>query len=196
MQPTRNGFCFLNDKYFTDFPDSKLMSNHGKGQGRPCFFCMHDKQNPDIMWLIPVSTKVQKYSAVMQKKIDRHGNCHTIVIGKAAGKQSAFLIQNMCPVTQNYIQNQYILNGKPVRIPESLAKEIRIKAQRTMRIYQTNKMVIFPDIDKIKTALIAQLAKEKQQENTQTNTTTNQPPRKRHPMMRKKNTRKDQQRGR
>ena len=195
MQPTRNGFCFLDDKYFTDFPDSKLMSNHGKGHGRPCFFCMHDKQNPDIMWLIPVSTKVQKYSAIMQKKIDRRGACHTIVIGKAAGKQSAFLIQNMCPVTQNYIQNQYILNGKPVRISEKLAKEIRVKAQRSIRIYQTDKTIIFPDIDKIKAALIAQLAKEKQQAHTQAKA-PNQTPKKRRPVMRKKDMGKDHQRGR
>ena len=164
MVPIQNGFCFLGDQYFIDFPDDNLMCNHGKNHGRPCFYCMRDAQNPAIMWLIPVSTKVQKYSAIMQKKITRRGVCHTIVIGKAAGRQSAFLIQNMCPVTQNYIQNQYILNGKPVRISANLAKEIRIKAQRAMRIYQTDKTIIFPDIDKIKAALIEQIANDNEQD--------------------------------
>ena len=69
-------------------------------------------------------------------------------------------------ISASYIQNQYILNGKPVRISANLAKEIRIKAQRAMRIYQTDKTIIFPDIDKIKAALIAQIANDDEGENT------------------------------
>ena len=158
MYPVSNGFCFLHDQYFIDFPDRNLMRGHGAGHGRPCFFWMRDRQYPDILWLIPISTKVEKYRAIMQNKIERNGECYTIVIGKAAGKHSAFLIQNMCPVTEQYIKNQYILNGKPVRIPSDLAKTIRRSAQGAMRIYQTDKRIIFPDIDTIKAALITQIA--------------------------------------
>ena len=200
MQPTMNGFCFLQDQYFIDFPDKGLMGNHaqigGKRHDRPCYFWMRDNKNQDILWLVPVSTKVQKYTEIMNKKIDRYGFCDTIVIGKVAGRDNAFLIQNMCPVTANYIRNQYVLNGQPVRITADLQQEIHAKARRTLKKYEKTKAIIFPDIDKIKAALIAQLAKVKQQGNAQANTATNQTPKKRRPVMRKKNTGKDQQHGR
>ena len=105
-------------------------------------------------------------------------------------------MQNMCPVTANYIRNQYVLNGQPVRITADLQQEIHAKARRTLKKYEKTKAIIFPDIDKIKAALIAQLAKVKQQGNAQANTATNQTPKKRRPVMRKKNTGKDQQHGR
>jgi len=166
LQPQKNGFCFLQDQYFIDFPDKGLMRNHvqinGRRHDRPCYFWMRDNKNQDILWLIPISTKVQKYTNIMNKKINRYGSCDTIVIGKVAGRDHAFLIQNMCPVTANYIQNQYVLNGYPVRITTNLQQEIHTKAQRTLKKYEKIKTIIFPDIDKIKTVLIAQLAKNRQ----------------------------------
>ena len=40
----------------------------------------------------------------------------TIVFGDIANTYSAFLIQNMFPVTQEYIENQYIKNKVPIRL--------------------------------------------------------------------------------
>ena len=56
--------------------------------------------------------------------------------------------------------------------------------------------MIFPDVEKIKSELLCQLAKDRAQENTQSNADQVQQPKKRRPVMRKKNTGKDQQHGR
>ena len=71
------------------------------------------------------------------------------------------------------------------------------KAARVLETYTfRSKKVIFPDVEKIKSELLSQLAKDRAQENTQSNEEQIRQPKKRRPVMRKKNTGKDQQRGR
>ena len=196
-----DSFYFLKGQYFTDFPDPRLMKNHERTETglheRPCFFCMRDKKDQDILWMIPISSKIAKFNKVMASKIDRYGKCDTIVMGKVLGNETAFLLQNMCPVTDKYIDHEYTSNGKPIQLPEGLKNELHEKAERVLETYTfRSKKVIFPDVEKIKSELLSQLAKDRAQENTQSNEEQVQQPKKRRPVMRKKNTGKDQQRGR
>ena len=40
----------------------------------------------------------------------------TIVFGEVANTSSVFLIQNMFPITKNYVESQYIRNKIPIRL--------------------------------------------------------------------------------
>lgn len=156
-------FCFLTDAYFKDFPDDRLMRNKevisGISHNRPCFFAFPDKQSPEIYWLIPISSKVEKYRVHYDKKMEKYGYCTTIAFGNVAGAEAVFLIQNTCPATQRYINNIYFdRKNVPVRIDDRLAEHVVRCARKTLSEYFRGKAVIFPDVRKIKAALQQQLS--------------------------------------
>ena len=74
----------------------------------------------------------------------------TIVFGEVANTSSVFLIQNMFPITKNYVESQYIRNKIPIRLSNKLQNEIIYKANKVLNLYNHGmKNIIFPDIDKI-----------------------------------------------
>lgn len=75
-------FCFINNRYYKDFSDQNLMRNKeaaaGKLHNRPCFFCFSDSINADIYWLVPASSRYDKYKKIYDRKVQRYGHCKTI----------------------------------------------------------------------------------------------------------------------
>ena len=98
-------FYYIDDQYFIDFPDDKLMQNKEQANGqlhdRPCFYAFKDNDT-GLYWMIPLSSQVEKYRRYYNLKIARYGKCDTITFGKVLGYEKAFLIQNMCPITERY----------------------------------------------------------------------------------------------
>lgn len=72
--------------------------NKENGNYRPHYYAIQDKTNPKIYWMIPISSQVEKYKLIIKQKEKKYGKCNTIVIGKFAGKENAFLIQNAFPI--------------------------------------------------------------------------------------------------
>ena len=155
-------FYFLNEQYFIDFPDNKLMANketiNGIEHKRPCFYAIEDK-NTGLFWLVPVSSQVSKYKTLYEKKLNRYKRCDTIVFGELLGKECAFLIQNMCPAAPKYINNVYLdkKSNLPVKISGNLEKELIDKAKRVLALHRNGVHLVFPDILKIEAELIMQL---------------------------------------
>lgn len=149
----QGNFYFLNDRYFADFKDSYLMRNketvEGKAHNRPCFYAIEDKAG--IFWMIPISSRVDKFKIEKEKKIAKYGRCDTIVFGKVLGEEKAFLIQNMCPVTSKYINNEYVdvRANIPVKIQRSLERDIVKKTQKVLQMHRKGKKIVFPDIMQI-----------------------------------------------
>lgn len=144
-------FYFLKKQYLIDFPDKKLMIS----KDRPCFYAFYD-DTTSLYWLIPFSSQVEKFTDIYQKKIERYGICDTIVFGEILGYKKAFLIQNMCPVTSEYIENEYIdhKSSLPVRINGLLEKELTIKAKKVLALQRKGSSLIFPDVLKIESVLL------------------------------------------
>ena len=163
-----NCFYFIKEQYYIDFPDNGLMKNHetvnGNKHSRPCFYIFKDSSNPEIYWLIPISSKYQKYKDIHDKKVKRYGSCKTIVLGYVLNQKRAFLIQNMCPVTSKYIDEKYILNGATVTIGDKLRRKLYHSTKDTLFLYEKRNAnyLIFPDVRKIKRELIRQLEQEKE----------------------------------
>ena len=157
-------FYFLKDQYFIDFPDRYLMKNketcNGEVHDRPCFYAFEDSGHKGLFWLIPFSSQTQKFRKVYNDKIRKFGRCDTIVFGEVLGHEKAFLIQNMCPVTAEYINNEYVdsVSNTPVRVDRKLESEIITKAKKVLALQRNGKKLIFPDVFAIEAKLVSNLA--------------------------------------
>ncbi len=101
----RTGYVYhIKDEFFNKINDKGLMINHENGRTRPTYFTIKDK---DILWFIPISSKVFKYRPIVDKKVKKYGSCKSIMICKIASKDSVVLLQNAFPTLEKYI-DQFI----------------------------------------------------------------------------------------
>lgn len=163
MQIDVGCFYFIKDNFFDVIDDPELMQNKENGSKRPCYYCFKSRENDKIIWFIPVSTKVDKYKRIYDKKIEKQirlgktPSIDTIVFGNVSNTYSTFLIQNMFPVTEEYIENKYIKNNVAITLSKKLQQEIISKANKVLNLYKHGmKNIIFPDIDKILNKLLEQ----------------------------------------
>lgn len=152
-------FYFIKDQYFIDFPDDKLMQNkegiNGVSHNRPSFLAFEESSS-GIFWMIPISSQVTKFRYIYNTKVERFGKCDTISFGNVLGHEKAFLIQNMCPVTNKYISNEYISNNTPVTVDGVFEKELFEKAKKVLALVRRgNKNLVFPDVIKIEKELLS-----------------------------------------
>lgn len=106
--------------------------------------------------MIPISSQVEKFREYYNSKVARYGKCDTIVFGEVLGFEKAFLIQNMCPITEKYVKNEYIdsRTSVPVRIDGRLESELINKAKRVLALQRTGVNLIFPDVLKIEREIL------------------------------------------
>ena len=85
----KTGYIYhIKDEFFDIVNDEKLMTNHERGKKRPTYFTIKDK---DILWFIPLSSKVSKYKPIIERKIKKYGSCRSIMIREIAEEQSVIL---------------------------------------------------------------------------------------------------------
>ena len=118
----QTGYIYhIKDKFFDVVNDEGLMINHEKGKKRPTYFTIKDN---DILWFIPISSKIDKYKKIIDKKIEKYGFCNTILIEKIFDEESAILLQNAFPTLEKYIVHVHTINGAPVRVADNLKNKI------------------------------------------------------------------------
>ena len=78
MQINIGYFYFIKDIFFEIIDDKELMQNKENGNKRPCYFCFKSEKYHDIIWFIPVSTKIEKYQKIY--KFCNKNNFHTSYI--------------------------------------------------------------------------------------------------------------------
>lgn len=128
-----SGLYIIKDEYFSDFPNSKYMDN--KGESRPHYYAIRD--NDGLFWMIPLSSKVEKFRAKIADVEAKAGagNCFLFAVAPVAGRERAFVISEMFPVTEEYILRPYTVNGKPFVIQNAgVQKTIRTKALRFLKM--------------------------------------------------------------
>lgn len=158
-------FYFLSDQYYIDFDDSYLMKNKetikGSVHDRPCFYAFKDPTN-GLYWMIPISSQVSKFTKIYQNKVAKYGYCDTIQFGEVLGRRKAFLIQNMCPISEKYIKNEYMdaASGLAVRLDGAFEKVLLQKAKRVLALQRRGLKLIFPDVLKIERELLSQRGSE------------------------------------
>lgn len=152
---TKERFYFLSDEYCEKFKNHGVMSNkEASNDGlhrRPCFYSVKDCNRPDIYWMIPVSSQVQKYRDILQMKLKKYSVYDGLEFGYVQGREAAFLLQNICPVKSEHIVEEYIneSTGKSVQIPNDLKRKLNAKARKIMNRYYYGTRIVITDLDYI-----------------------------------------------
>jgi len=130
-QMKKTGFYIIKEKFFEDMPDPYLKGN--KAGNRPHYYCFEDSST-GIYWMIPLSSRIDKYRRIMEKKEKAGKPCDILYIVKLDdNRESAFLIQDMFPITEEYIEREYTIAGNHLMLTsEHTAREIEQKARKVM----------------------------------------------------------------
>lgn len=152
----KNGFYIVSDRFFQEFNDPYLKGN--KQETRPHYYTYLDPST-GLFWLIPLSSRVEKYQSIMDRRIAEHKPCDILHIAKLDNdKVSVFLIQDVFPITDAYIVRPYTVNQQPFRISsEKLAATLEEKTHRVIGLIRRG--VRFsntqPDVMQIEHCLIS-----------------------------------------
>ena len=144
----------IKDEFFDRIKNGGLMINHENGHSRPAYLAIKDK---DILWFIPLSSKIKKYKKIIDEKVVKYGTCKTILIKKIADQEQVILIQNAFPTLEKYIDHVHTVNGAPARVGTLLKQEILDNFEYLMKLHNRGIKVFFTDIDKLKEKLIKEL---------------------------------------
>ena len=145
----------IKDEFFDVVNDENLMSNKERGHKRPTYFVI--KEN-DILWFIPLSSKISKYRKIVNNKVKKYGRCDGILIRKVLGEDSAILIQNAFPTLEKYIDHIHLLdNGKPAKVIDTLQNEILSGFNYLVKLKSKGINLFFANIDKIKEEMLKEL---------------------------------------
>lgn len=151
MTVSTYGLCIVSDKYFEDFPSIRHMSN--KHESRPYYLAIRGENG--IIWLIPLSSQVEKYRAKIKADEEKHGDSLFHYIARVKGKDSAFLIGNTIPVTEGYIKKPFTVCGIPFVVEDKKdIKKIQSKLSRYLTMVRLGKMKPAVDILSIERQLI------------------------------------------
>ena len=133
-----------------------LMQNKENGTYRPTFYCLKDEKT-SLLWMVPLSSRVDKFRAIHDKQAKKYGRCLTIVLGEFDGKSAAFLLQNMFPVTEYYLDHIHTRNNNPVPVKHSIHSEISTNMKRLRQLHARGRKVVFPDITRLEKIMLAEL---------------------------------------
>ena len=84
--------------------------------------------------MIPLSSRVEKYRRIVEKKEKSGRSCDILHIVKSDDSgESVFLIQDMFPITEKYIEREYTIAGNHLMLTsEHTAKVIKQKARKVL----------------------------------------------------------------
>ena len=154
MQIETGYLYHIKDDFFDKINEKGLMINHENGHSRPSYLAIKDK---DILWFIPLSTKVDKYKSIIEKKAKKYGSCKTLLIKKIAEREQVILIQNAFPTLEKYVKSKHSIDGRYIRISKYIEKEIIDDFQYMLSLKRDGLNLFFVDIDKIKEKLLEEL---------------------------------------
>ena len=127
----KTGFYIIKDSFFDDMNEPYLKGN--KEGNRPHYYCFEDSVT-QLYWMIPLSSRIDKYKKIMDNKKKAGKPCDIIHIVKLDDdRESAFLIQDMFPITEEYIEREYTIAGNHLMLTsEHTVKTIEQKARKVM----------------------------------------------------------------
>lgn len=136
----------IKDEYFDKINEKGLMINHENGHSRPSYLAIKEH---NILWFIPLSTKVDKYKNIVEKKKKKYGKCSTIMIKRIAGQDQAILLQNAFPTLEKYIKSRHTKDGIVVKISYNVQKKIINNFEYLLSLKSKGLNLFFTDIDYI-----------------------------------------------
>lgn len=124
---------FVKDEFFGKVKDPYLKINYETTK-RPHYFAFRDMET-SLYWLVPCSSKIEKFERILQAKKERHKPTDTIKIVTMQGRKTALLFQDMFPIRDTYIDSQYIRGGQPVYIANpKIVQELEKTARKVIKL--------------------------------------------------------------
>ena len=149
------GLYRIKNDYYTDFPHEKHI--HTKG-GRPFYYAVKDSHG--LYWLIPLSTQIEKYKQKIKAVEAKRGpgKCIAYHIGIIAGQERVFRICNMIPISDKYIDGEFVIDGLHyVAKEKNLVKDIRVKSRNFIKLLEQGNMYSQVDALNIRKQLIVDI---------------------------------------
>lgn len=146
----RAGFYIIKDQFFEYASDPYLKGN--KKESRPHYYCFPDLCD-GIYWMIPLSSNVEKFKRIIAKRESKGRTCDTLHIIKLDdGRESAFLMQDMFPVIEAYVEREYTIAGNHMVLTSE--REIKILEKKARKVLKLIKngikfMPTQPDVMRI-----------------------------------------------
>jgi len=144
----------IKDEFFDKINDKGLMINHENGHARPTYFTIKER---DILWFIPLSSRVSKYQLIMDKKVKKYGKCKSIMIRRIADREQVILLQNAFPTLEKYIDHPHMVDGKPFKVTNAIKNEVLTNFRDLLAMKRLGNDLFFTDIDKIKQIMLEEL---------------------------------------
>ena len=150
------GYAYhIKDTYFDYVQDKYLLQNKESGHYRPTLYCIKDELT-NLYWMIPISSQYEKFSSIRHKILEKGKPCKGIILGEFDSQNAAFLIQNMFPVTENYIDHIHTKNGNPVPVKRELQRVIRKNVKSFLALNKKGVKVTFTDITPLEQLMLNQ----------------------------------------
>ena len=138
---------FVDDAFFEKVQDPNLKINYDS-TSRPHYFAFLD-QKTSLYWLVPCSSKVEKYEKIIRTKQENRKPTDSIKIVTIQDRKCVMLFQDMFPTCAKYIKEQYIRGGQEVYVAdpkvvielEKTAKKIINLLRRGIRFTPTQPAV-------------------------------------------------------
>lgn len=106
--------------------------------------------------MVPISSQYEKFLTIRQNILKKGKPCKGIILGEFDGRDAAFLVQNMFPVTENYIDHIHTKNGNPVPVKRELQHVIRKNVKSFLTLNKKGLKVTFTDITRLEQLLLVQ----------------------------------------
>lgn len=158
---------FLDQRFIDRFNGRGVMLDHeGPPAGglRPHLIVFEDRRHKGIFWAVPLSSQLDKYKSLRAQKAERYGFCDTIIIERIQARESAFLIQNICPVRPEDLKAQWMRKDgsrRPMTVPPAAAARIARAAASVLSKAPMNPGLVFTDYRSIYGELVLESALEK-----------------------------------
>jgi len=154
----KQGYLYILDNdFYTKVNDPKL-SKAFKGDIRPVYIVKKDK-NTGLYWVAPCSKQWDKYQNLISLRQSDNKSTSGIQLLKTFGVKSVFLLQDMFPVSENYINTPYIIRNQHVNVtnPNKISDFERISndIEKDFRSYK-NPVNYRPDAINIEKFLLAE----------------------------------------
>ena len=60
MKIEEGKFYFIKDEFFNFLDENKLCFNKKEDNKRQCYYCFKENEKSNILWFLPISSKVEK----------------------------------------------------------------------------------------------------------------------------------------
>ena len=146
------------DKYTIYFGKSefydvirKIGGQWNDSKERPIVCLIKLSENDDIYWAIPISSKVEKYEKILNKKLLKYKTYDGLEFGYVKGRKAAFLLQNICPVKEEHIVEKYIdeITQEPIKIPNDVRRKLNAKGRKLINKFYNGEKSTLTDLDYI-----------------------------------------------